>query len=182
MGAAQSASDNGGAGNGSMCNSCNCFTRSANGINRGQTEIEITPSKVQSHHVVDSHATTRFEAPAKESGPGGYYVAGDPLAETWRYNNPQEDKAVGVGAYFGRIEGQTDNVARVKTIVAGGAAEQCGLIRIGDALLAVDGVDVYGAPLSELGKRVLGPSGSVVKLTFARYVEPSTLNLQRQGT
>eukprot|EP00961_Rhodomonas_salina_P152325 2050244-Rhodomonas_salina.1 len=45
--------------------------------------------------------------------------------------------------------------------VPGGPAEQTGMIEIGDAVCAVDDVDVYGQPLCELGKHVLGPSGSV---------------------
>ena len=34
------------------------------------------------------------------------------------------DDSVGVGAYFGRLEGQSDSVARVKSLVPGGPAEQ----------------------------------------------------------
>ena len=119
---------------------------------------------------------------------------------------------MGVGAYFGRLEGQSDSVARVKSLVPGGPAEQTvcvsgcmcsvmsdsdgffvtsescrrmpeamgsdsarlssddrweahvcavslsecvmqGIIEVGDALCAVDDVDVYGQPLCELGKR-----------------------------
>jgi hypothetical protein len=41
-----------------------------------------------------------------------------------RRNAPDNDEPVGVGAYFGRIEGQSDNVARVKSLIPGGPAEQ----------------------------------------------------------
>lgn len=98
------------------------------------------------------------------------YISGPPMPqlETWRYNNAEEE-AVGVGCFFGRFEGQTDSVARVKNIVQGGPTEQCGLVQVGDALCSVNGVLVYGAPLCELGKHVLGPAGSIVKLSFERH-------------
>mmetsp|Transcript_5337 Transcript_5337/g.11847 ORF Transcript_5337/g.11847 Transcript_5337/m.11847 type:complete len:188 (+) Transcript_5337:54-617(+) len=83
----------------------------------------------------------------------------------WR-NSTNSDDSVGVGAYFGRMEGQTDNVARVKSLVPGGPAEQTGMIEVGDALMEVDDMDVYGKALHEVGKYVLGPPGSVVKLRF----------------
>lgn len=44
------------------------------------------------------------------------------------------EEDVGVGAYFGRLDWQTDSVARVKSLVAGGPAEQTGMIDIGDAV------------------------------------------------
>ena len=100
--------------------------------------------------------------------------------DSWRFN-AQTDDAVGVGAYFGRLDGQNDSVARVKSLVPGGPAEQTGAIEVGDALCAVDDIDVYGQPLCELGKHVLGPSGSVVKLAFEkrrtgeRYVRPVSI-------
>lgn len=72
--------------------------------------------------------------------------------DSWRFNASADD-SVGVGAYFGRLEGQSDSVARVKSLVPGGPAEQTGIIEVGDALCAVDDVDVYGQPLCELGKR-----------------------------
>jgi len=110
-----------------------------------------------------------------------------PTQDSWRFNANSDD-AVGVGAYFGRLEGQQDSVARVKSLVPGGPAEQTGIIEIGDALCAVDDVDVYGQPLCELGKHVLGPSGSVVKLAFEkrktgeRYVRTSLRALVRKCT
>ncbi|EKX44529.1 hypothetical protein GUITHDRAFT_109648 [Guillardia theta CCMP2712] len=98
--------------------------------------------------------------------PRRHYVA-QPTQDSWRFN-ASADEAVGVGAYFGRLEGQNDSVARVKSLVPGGPAEQTGIIEIGDALCAVDDKDVYGQPLCELGKHVLGPSGTVVKLSFEK--------------
>jgi hypothetical protein len=53
--------------------------------------------------------------------------------DSWRLNAGAED-AVGVGAYFGRLDWQTDSVARVKSLVSGGPAEQTGMIDIGDAV------------------------------------------------
>jgi C-terminal processing protease CtpA/Prc len=55
------------------------------------------------------------------------------MISSWRYST--EEEAVGVGCYFGRIDGQTDSVARVKNIVSGGPAEQCGVIHVGDAVI-----------------------------------------------
>mmetsp|Transcript_12800 Transcript_12800/g.20127 ORF Transcript_12800/g.20127 Transcript_12800/m.20127 type:complete len:195 (+) Transcript_12800:45-629(+) len=105
-------------------------------------------------------------SPHNDPSPRRHYVP-QPTPDSWRFN-ANTDNAVGVGAYFGRIEGAGDSVARVKSLVPGGPAEQTGIIEIGDALCEVDDVDVYGQPLCELGKHVLGPSGSVVKLGFEK--------------
>jgi hypothetical protein len=113
----------------------------------------------------------------EQPSPGRHYQQ-QPTHDSWRFNANTDD-VVGVGAYFGRLEGQHDSVARVKSLVPGGPAEQTGLIEVGDALCTVDDVDVYGQPLCELGKHVLGPSGTVVKLAFEkrktgeRYVRTS---------
>ena len=50
--------------------------------------------------------------------------------DSWRFHANSEE-AVGVGAYFGRLEGQKDSVARVKSLVSGGPAEQTGMIEVG---------------------------------------------------
>ena len=73
--------------------------------------------------------------------------------DSWRLNSGTEE-AVGVGAYFGRLEWQTDSVARVKSLVAGGAAEQAGMIDIGDAVSSPS----------------CGMCGSVVLMNQARHV------------
>ena len=48
--------------------------------------------------------------------PRRHYVA-QPTQDSWRFN-ASADEAVGVGAYFGRLEGQNDSVARVKSLVS----------------------------------------------------------------
>ena len=56
------------------------------------------------------------------------YNAQQEPPDTWRYQG--NDEGVGVGAYFGRLEGQKDSVARVKRLVSGGPAEQTGMIEV----------------------------------------------------
>ena len=119
---------------------------------------------VVSLSVSESGGTRQAGAVPEQPSPRHYQ---QPTQDSWRFNANADD-AVGVGAYFGRLEGQQDSVARVKSLVPGGPAEQTGMIEVGDALCAVDDVDVYGQPLCELGKHVLGPSGSVVKLAFEK--------------
>eukprot|EP00285_Hemiselmis_virescens_P001857 CAMPEP_0173414610 /NCGR_PEP_ID=MMETSP1356-20130122/84419_1 /TAXON_ID=77927 ORGANISM="Hemiselmis virescens, Strain PCC157" /NCGR_SAMPLE_ID=MMETSP1356 /ASSEMBLY_ACC=CAM_ASM_000847 /LENGTH=182 /DNA_ID=CAMNT_0014376803 /DNA_START=156 /DNA_END=704 /DNA_ORIENTATION=+ len=119
----------------------------------------------------DSPARVAHSEPTpteQDPGPTGYYVSGPPPDDqSWRLN-PSSSEAVGIGAYFGRVEGQTDGAARVIRIAKGGAAEHSGEIELGDALCSVDDVPVYGMPLCELGKYVLGTSGSVVKMSFEK--------------
>jgi C-terminal processing protease CtpA/Prc len=127
---------------------------------------EEGPSReVISLSVIEGDVQANGSAGRPEQRPSQYKPPQQP--DSWRFNAPNDD-AVGVGAYFGRVEGYNDSVARVKSLVPGGPAEQTGIIEIGDALCAVDDVDVYGQPLCELGKHVLGPSGSVVKLSFEK--------------
>jgi C-terminal processing protease CtpA/Prc len=52
----------------------------------------------------------------------------------------------------------------VKTVVAGGPADKCGRIRVGDELLAVNGSYVAGLPLHNVFKLVLGEDGTLVTL------------------
>mmetsp|Transcript_103669 Transcript_103669/g.167173 ORF Transcript_103669/g.167173 Transcript_103669/m.167173 type:complete len:184 (+) Transcript_103669:190-741(+) len=162
MGAAES--------NDRMCGVCSeggafteytvCVKRPAGGGPNGHEVISMSVSEGQVNGGEGGGARREQLSPRRNYQPQA-------TQDSWRFNSHADD-AVGVGAYFGRLEGQNDNVARVKSLVPGGPAEQTGIIQVGDALCSVDDVDVYGQPLCELGKHVLGPSGSVVKLSFEK--------------
>jgi len=140
-----------------------CKTRGA------EARVVVADARGKDHGLHGGAHAQQVEEPQQDPSPTGFYVSGPPPQDqSWRLNPASDSEAVGIGAYFGRVDGQTDAAARVIRIVRGGAAEQCGEIQLGDALCAVDDVPVYGRPLCELGKYVLGTSGTVVKLTFER--------------
>jgi C-terminal processing protease CtpA/Prc len=55
-------------------------------------------------------------------------------------------------------------------LVDGGPAQKCGRIQEGDIIAEVDSVAMLGKGLSELLKALAGPPGSVVNLSFMRFV------------
>ena len=56
----------------------------------------------------------------------------------------------------------------VHSLVAGGPADACGLIRKGDELVSVGGTDVRGMGASELAQVLIGPVGTSVHVRFLR--------------
>lgn len=93
----------------------------------------------------------------------------------------QEDFNIRLG---NRLEGigatlsQEDGYVVVRSIVAGGAAEREGSLRVEDTILAVDPggkesgfVDVIDMPLNKAVRLIRGPKGSVVKLLVMRKTE-----------
>eukprot|EP00288_Rhodomonas_lens_P012814 CAMPEP_0177702698 /NCGR_PEP_ID=MMETSP0484_2-20121128/7269_1 /TAXON_ID=354590 /ORGANISM="Rhodomonas lens, Strain RHODO" /LENGTH=174 /DNA_ID=CAMNT_0019213987 /DNA_START=1 /DNA_END=522 /DNA_ORIENTATION=- len=158
MGAGESAPDD------RLCGNCSdegsAFAQATSCVKRSSPRPDNDRKVVQ---MVPNEPSSNGDPNNQHPSPRRHYVA-QPTPDSWRFNANADD-AVGVGAYFGRIEGAGDNG---KSLVPGGPAEQTGMIEIGDAVCAVDDVDVYGQPLCELGKHVLGPSGSVVKLSFEK--------------
>eukprot|EP00960_Hanusia_phi_P076161 768523-Hanusia_phi.AAC.9 len=59
----------------------------------------------------------------------------------------------------------------VDGLVPGGSAEASGLLRRGDVLVEVDGMDVYCKPVGQVGPLLLGPPGSRVSLGLTRNVD-----------
>jgi hypothetical protein len=94
-------------------------TSSSQGSNQhvavNEDQMPTTKEPIQSEAAADDQPTT-------------YYVQQE-APDSWRFH-ANSDEAVGVGAYFGRLEGQKDSVARVKSLVSGGPAEQSGMIEV----------------------------------------------------
>ena len=76
-------------------------------------------------------------------------------------------KMVGIGMQIGEAVPHT-----VTGFAKDGAAAGCGLIKAGDQLLTVDGMDVRNASLDDTSKMILGPEGSEIKLHFSRPPPP----------
>jgi len=88
------------------------------------------------------------------------------------YMDPQTYKAANselAGSYEG-IGAYVDTTADYLTIISpipGSPAEKAGL-QSGDKVIKIDGVDMTGVDTEVAHQKVLGPAGSVVKLTIAR--------------
>eukprot|EP00802_Teleaulax_amphioxeia_P006012 Tamp_06016.p1 GENE.Tamp_06016~~Tamp_06016.p1 ORF type:complete len:536 (+),score=88.74 Tamp_06016:113-1609(+) len=83
---------------------------------------------------------------------------------------------VGVGIYFQRPP-NSDAGLQVKNIMKGSAAEKCGMVKVGDEIIAVDGQPVRGCSLAELANKILGASNTMVELSFRGCPSPG-----REGT
>lgn len=67
-------------------------------------------------------------------------------------------------------------------IVPGSAADASGRIFVGDMLAAVDGVDVMGLSVAEVGELTVGPMGTAVELQVFRphaYMSHMSFNVER---
>lgn len=76
----------------------------------------------------------------------------------------------GIGAYVD-LDGQ---YLTIISPIEGSPAEAAGL-KPGDAIIAIDGVDMLGFTPEEARQKVLGPAGTEVELTIAREGESETL-------
>lgn len=76
----------------------------------------------------------------------------------------------GIGAYVD-LDGQ---YLTIISPIEGSPAEAAGL-KPGDAIIAIDGVDMLGFTPEEARQKVLGPAGTEVELTIARDGESETL-------
>jgi carboxyl-terminal processing protease len=81
---------------------------------------------------------------------------------------------VGIGI---RLEDKDDEVV-VQAPMDGSPAEKAG-IKSGDVLIAVDGENVKGEDLEEIGQKVRGPEGTYVDLTVLRDEEEREFNVER---
>ena len=77
---------------------------------------------------------------------------------------------VGIGLYY---DGKNDGIS-VGSIATNGPAFECDLIKVGDVLVSVDGMEVACMKPSDLGPLLQGPHGSQVYLEFRRTT-PSPL-------
>ena len=63
--------------------------------------------------------------------------------------------------------GQDDaNVLLVKSVLKGSPSQMTGQVRVGDAVVSVDGCDCYGFSLAELAEKLLGHPGTEVICCF----------------
>ena len=95
------------------------------------THISISPSSHQSSGddlIMTSRDPSYPDIVSEDTG-GSPYFTQQEVPDSWRFHANTEE-SVGVGAYFGRLEGQKDSVARVKSLVSGGPAEQTGMIEV----------------------------------------------------
>mmetsp|Transcript_15598 Transcript_15598/g.24255 ORF Transcript_15598/g.24255 Transcript_15598/m.24255 type:complete len:150 (+) Transcript_15598:153-602(+) len=72
---------------------------------------------------------------------------------------------VGIGAYFQKSKTDPSGLS-VKSLLSGSPAQTCNRIKVGDIIMSVDGMEVYGKKLAELAEVLLGPPGSPVTLKF----------------
>ena len=85
--------------------------------------------------LVTSREPAQSDMVAEDLASAPYFSQPEP-PDSWRFHANAEE-SVGVGAYFGRLEGQKDSVARVKSLVSGGPAEQTGMIEVTPFLLTL---------------------------------------------
>ena len=83
---------------------------------------------------------------------------------------PVGHRMAGIGAAFESGEGIG---LLVHSLVVGGPAESCGLIKKGDELIAVDGTNVCGMGAKDLAQVLIGPVGTSVRVSFVRTVPGS---------
>ncbi|MEP2773923.1 MAG: S41 family peptidase [Fulvivirga sp.] len=81
----------------------------------------------------------------------------------------------GIGAYIGKINGQ--NIVTMP--YEGFPAHQAGL-KIGDELIAVDGVNIEGFEISQISSLLKGQAKTKVMVTIQRYGEPEPLQIEIQ--
>jgi len=77
-------------------------------------------------------------------------------------SDSQMDDNTGVGLHF---EYDRQGCLKVKKIAAGGPAERCGMIEVGDVVVDVSGqnINVYEDPLEALKSMILGRAGTVLE-------------------
>jgi carboxyl-terminal processing protease len=79
----------------------------------------------------------------------------------------------GIGAYVDT----TNDYLTVTSPIPGSPAEKAGL-KPGDKIIGIDGVDMTGVQPELARRKVLGPAGSMVKLTIARQGEDAPLDFE----
>ncbi len=94
------------------------------------------------------------------------------------WNTQLSGEYEGIGAYV-NTDGEYLTISEP---IPGSPAEKAGLLP-GDQIIAIDGVDMTGTLPEVARQKVLGPKGSLVKLTIRRegVKEPFTVEIQRES-
>jgi carboxyl-terminal processing protease len=94
--------------------------------------------------------------------------------------NQRQDGVVRFAGIGVRIKRKKGEPAFVSELIAGGSAGKAGL-KPGDALTAVDGVDITDLALDDIAARIRGKEGSSVKITLQRPGEkvPKVVSVSR---
>ena len=103
-----------------------------------------------------------------------YYI---PASEYTAYRERTENAYVGVGMTIQATE--DDSGFLVVEIVPGSSAEESG-IQVKDLLIAVEGTDIRGMTVTEVGNLVRGEEGTSVSVTVLRQGVHETVSLQRK--
>jgi C-terminal processing protease CtpA/Prc len=106
----------------------------------------------------------------RNSYAGAYQAVNPEKKSSYGTTAPAGHCMAGIGAAFESGEGIG---LLVHSLVVGGPAESCGLIRKGDELIAVDGTNVCGMGAKELAQVLIGPVGTSVRVSFVRTVPGS---------
>ena len=88
-----------------------------------------------------------------------------PLIQVALHRQTPGETLVGVGIIF---RSDSSGTLFVRQLQPGGPAEQCGQVHIGDAIVEVNGIDVFRKPISSFTKLMLGPPGTIVTLGLKR--------------
>lgn len=99
-------------------------------------------------------------------------------AETWgRIQAGNEDGLDGLGLALAPPTKASEG-AEITRVVSGGPADRAGA-RVGDLLIAVDGVNILGWETVDVARLLDGEVGTPVRLTVRRYGAPTTLSAIR---
>lgn len=136
------------------------------------TQIELNFVEPMAPDTLVEHA---IEGMVGALDPNSHYLD----AETWsRLQAGDEDGLAGLGLDLGIADASRANGLPVTKIEPGGPAERAGL-KVGDALLRVDGADVRGWAAADVLRIVSGPAGQPVQLEVDRGGAPLTLTAVR---
>lgn len=109
---------------------------------------------------------------------------GDPYTV---YYSPEEYKDMtaswngnyeGIGAYL-KMDTEV-GYAQIESFIEGGSAKDCGEINVGDYIVAVDGMEMYGKTLNEVVSYVRGEEGTFVTLTVEGTDGKKDVTLERR--
>ena len=109
---------------------------------------------------------------------------GDPYTV---YYSPEEYKDMtaswngnyeGVGAYL-RMDTEV-GYATIESFIEGGSAKECGELNVGDYVVAVDGIEMYGKTLNEVVSYIRGEEGTFVTLTVEGVNGKKDVTLERR--